>query len=487
MTAAFHLDAIAQMSAARIVDCLVEGTLLAGFAGLVLRLAGRRNSGARFAVWFSALMAIAALPLFGAGWAGGASTSLATLARRPEITLPGSWAVWLFWAWAVTAGVGLVRVGVGLWHLGSLRRSCVEIDSELLDPKLRETLALFSATHGLTYGKARSAALCVSDRVGVPTAIGFVRPAVVIPRWLLQELSPPELKQVVLHELAHLRRWDDWTNLAQKIVKALLVFHPAVWWIEKQVSLEREMACDDAVLAETANPHAYAECLTHLAEKSFVRRSLALAQAALGRVRQTSMRVAQILDADRPRATKHAWKPAVALVAGFAFACGVFMSRAPRLVGFEDSHPTTAIQIASASSRPDTTSVSTSHQPYAAAESGSTLRPVKATYRSRQPRVIPAKSKRQNFDLPQGEHEGAAIINAKASAKTPSLPMAADLLYLTDFSTHPALITETVFVVVEGNNSGSTGVAAYRITVWRIVVQQPSGNPNPNTIPHKET
>jgi beta-lactamase regulating signal transducer with metallopeptidase domain len=489
MTPAFHLDAIAQMSAARIVDCLVEGALVAGFVALVLRVAPRQNSGARFAVWFSALMAMVALPLFGgAGWADGAGASVSSLARRPEITLPGSWALWLFWAWAVSAGVGLVRVGVGLWLLGSLRRSCVEIDTELLDPELRETLTRSFATQVLTRRKTRSAALCVSDRVGVPTAIGFVNPVVVIPRWLLQELSPSELKQVVLHELAHLRRWDDWTNLAQKIVKALLFFHPAVWWIEKQVSLEREMACDDAVLAETANPHAYAACLTHLAEKSFVRRSLALAQAALGRIRQTSLRVAQILDADRPRSTKHAWQPAVALVAGFAVVCAVCVSRAPRLVAFEDSHPT-ATQIARASSGPDIPA-STSRQQAAAAESGTTLRPMKATFRSRQPRVITAKSKQQNFDSPEGEHANATMINANVGAVTtaPTWPsMAEDLFYLADFSTNPALVTETVFVVVEGSNPGSTGVAAYRISVWRIVIQQPAGNPNPNTIPHKET
>jgi Zn-dependent protease with chaperone function len=482
MTPVFHLDAIAQMSAARIVDCLVEGTLVAGFAGLVMRVTRRQNSGARFAVWFTALMAMATLPLFGGtGWADGASSPLATVARRPEVTLPGSWALWLFWAWAVSAGVGLVRVGMSLWHLGGLRRSCVEIDAELLDPELRETLTRSSATRG---GRARSAALCVSDRVGVPTAIGFVKPAVVIPRWLLQELSTAELKLVVLHELAHLRRWDDWTNVAQKIVKALLFFHPAVWWIEKQVSLEREMACDDAVLAETANPQAYAECLAHLAEKSFVRRSLALAQAALGRIRQTSLRVAQILDADRPLATKHAWKPAVALVAGFAVVCAVFVSRAPRLVAFEDGHPTATTQIARASSGPDSSPALNLRQQAAAAESGTTLRPMKATFRSRQPRVITAKSKRQSFDSPQGEHASAAILNATA----PTWPsMAEDLFYLADFSTNPALVTETVFVVVEGSNPGSTRVAAYRISVWRVVIQQPPGNPSPNTIPHKET
>ena len=96
-----------------------------------------------------------------------------------------------------------------------------------------------------------------------------MKPVVVVPGWVMQELSADELNQILLHELAHLRRWDDWTNLAQKVVKALFFFHPAVWWIEKRVSLEREMACDDAVIAETASPRAYAECLTHLAERTF--------------------------------------------------------------------------------------------------------------------------------------------------------------------------------------------------------------------------
>jgi beta-lactamase regulating signal transducer with metallopeptidase domain len=484
MIGAFHLDAIAQMSAARIVDCLVEGTLVAGFAALLLRVAGRRNSGARFAVWFTALMAMATLPLFGAGWVNGAGTSLATLARQPEITLPVSWALWLFWVWAGIAAVGLVRVGVGLWHLHLLRRSCTAVDAESLDPELRETLALFSATYGSTHKKARSAVLCVSDKVGVPTAIGFVKPAVVIPRWLLQELSAAELKQVVLHELAHLRRGDDWTNLAQQIVKALLFFHPAVWWIEKQVSLEREIACDDAVLAETANPRAYAQCLTHLAEKSFVRRSLALAQAALGRIRQTSLRVAQILDADRPRTGKHAWKPAVVLVAGFAVACAALVARAPRLVAFEDSHPMAPAQVAQASSRLGISPAASAGRQVAVTESGTIVRPVQATFRSGHQRVIPAKSKHQNFDWPQDEHASPMIMSANAPA-WPS--MDADLFYLTDFFTNPALVTQTVFVVVEGSNPGSTGVAAYRISVWRIVIQQPSGDPSPNTIPHKET
>jgi beta-lactamase regulating signal transducer with metallopeptidase domain len=498
-----NLHAMAQISAARIVDCLLEGTLVAAFAGLVLRMARRWNSGARFAVWFSALLAMAALPLFAGTWWNGAATSLTTLPQRPEITLPGSWALWLFGAWAGTAAFGLARVGVGLWRLRGLRSSCVEIDAASLDSELRQALVRESWDRSQT----RRARLCVSDQVSVPTVIGFVNPAVLVPRWLLHELSPSELQQILLHELAHLQRWDDWTNLAQKILKALLFFHPAAWWIEKQLSLEREMACDDAVVAETANPRAYAECLTHLAEKSFVRRSLALAQAALGRIRQTSLRVAQILDADRPSVPTHSWKPAVLLVAGFAMACATGISRAPRLVGFEDSFPKAA-QIANLSSAPSAASPSPAFLALPPAtsqranESTSTPRPVKAKFTTRQP-VIPAAQ--PNSDLAQDVYWNVAVFDANDSADDSSndasipsaRPLTSDLFYLTDFSKDPAPVTEAVFVIVEGRGpnfsgagstpTGSTLPAVYRISIWRVVVHAPADNLNSNTIPHKET
>jgi len=334
MSAAFSLNAIAQLSTLRIVDCLVEGTLITFFAGWVLRAARLRNSSARFAVWFSALLALAALPLLGAAAWSHARIPAPSL-NRSAITLPGYWAVYLFAAWAAIAASQLAGVGRGLWHLHVLRKSCVPVDPAVVDIRLRETLARNQS--------ARPVSLYTSDRVHVPTAIGLVKPAVVLPGWVMQELSPDELNQILLHELAHLRRWDDWTNLTQKVVKALFFFHPAVWWIERRVSLEREMACDDAVLAETASPRAYAECLAHLAEKTLIQRSVALAQAALGRIRQTSLRVAQILDANRPAITSSnskmsgASKPAVSLVAGFAIVCVLGMSRAPKLVAFRDS------------------------------------------------------------------------------------------------------------------------------------------------------
>jgi Zn-dependent protease with chaperone function len=321
MAPALDLQTLAQLASERLLNCAVEGIGIALLAWVLLRVMGRQNSGTRFAVWFSALLAIAGLPFLGHFAVGDPK-----LAQRSAIIMPASWAAYLFAGWAVIAAAGLLRVGTGLWQLRRLRKSCIPIDVTTLDPLLQKTLREFDSPRMIT--------VCTAEELRVPTAIGFLKPLVVLPAWSLRELSPAELHSILLHELAHLRRWDDWTNLAQKIVAALLFFHPAVWWIEKKLVLEREMACDDLVLAETSSPRAYAQCLVSLAEKSILRRGVALAQPAVGRMRGMSLRVSQILDVQRPSAT-HVWRPAPALLAGASLlALGVFAT-SPRLISFD--------------------------------------------------------------------------------------------------------------------------------------------------------
>jgi hypothetical protein len=155
----------------------------------------------------------------------------------------------------------------------------------------------------------------------------------------LRDLSAEELKVIVLHELAHLRRWDDWTNLAQKFVKALFFFHPAVWWIDSRLALEREIACDDMVLEQTANARTYAASLVSVAEKVIAEkmrmgRALALAQSALGRVREVSQRVAQILDTSRARSNR-GWRPAIAMIGTLSIVTLGAMPYAPELISFQ--------------------------------------------------------------------------------------------------------------------------------------------------------
>src|ERR1700730_16598662 len=461
----FHgigLNAIAQTSAVQIVDCLVEGTLIAIFAGLILGVIRRKNSGTRFAVWFSALMAIAALPLLSDSLWSHASNISAESAVSP-ITVPGSWALYAFGAWAAIAGWFLPGVGRSFWHLHVLRRSCLPVDLAEIDSRLHETLERNRSTRPVT--------LCTSDLVRVPTAIGFFKPVIVVPGWVMQELSVDELNQILLHELAHLRRWDDWTNLAQKVVKALFFFHPAVWWIEKKVSLEREMACDDAVIAETASPRAYAECLAHLAEKTLVQRSMALAQAALGRIRQTSLRVAQILDVNRPTGGSSPWKAAISLVAGFALACVLGISRAPRLIAFRDSAPRPIASPMIAAASPNLEGAHVSNAAF-----------------QRQPvRVVPASLKARSVHRSAKRYIRTASIQTGTAVPGASRMVRSANVRLTNASALPVAFTETLFVVIEGSQNDASNQPVYQIQLWRVMVLHPVVDANSNRIPAKQT
>jgi beta-lactamase regulating signal transducer with metallopeptidase domain len=351
------LQTVAQISSEHILNALPEGILIALFAWTLLRVLRRQNSGTRFAVWFLALLAVAALPLlhgFGEGRALMAARVSSHLERgnpQPAVVIPIQWAVLVFGVWALGACGSLLRLASGLWCLRQLRRSCSPIGVEALDPVLRKTVEGISAPRSFASG---TVTVAVSESVRVPAAVGFFKRTIILPAWTLRELPAKDLNVILLHEFAHLRRWDDWTNLIQKIVRALFFFHPAVWWIENRLSVEREMACDDAVLAETLNPHGYAHCLVSLLEKSVAHRlgsrPWSMAQAAVHRAREASLRLAQILDKNRPGATR-VWKPALAMVGIFSVVSWIALPQVSRFVGFDASATDPTAQAYSAALR----------------------------------------------------------------------------------------------------------------------------------------
>jgi beta-lactamase regulating signal transducer with metallopeptidase domain len=251
------MTAFAQLAVGRVLNSLPEGILIALCAWLLLRLMGRQNAGTRYAVWLVALAGVVGLPILSGLGSTQHDLSLVIPHARPEITLPAFWAAAFFVLWIAVAAVALARVIAGVWQVRQIRRSCAEIPVSELDPVLQELLA----------ENSRPIRLLVSEKARVPAALGFRNPAIVLPAWTLRDLTADELRPILIHELAHLRRHDDWTNLLQKTVRAILFFHPAVWWIDARLSLEREMACDDAVVAATGNPRAYAGCLIDLIEK----------------------------------------------------------------------------------------------------------------------------------------------------------------------------------------------------------------------------
>lgn len=332
---------LAAIVSERILNAIPGGILIAALAWLLLRVAGRQNSKTRFALWFCALLAVVALPFLPSR-----SNSVdVAQAVRSQFVLPEFWAVAIFSFWMLIVALATTRIIAGLWKLRLLRSGSLPLSASNFTPEVQAVVAQFQ--------RARGVSVCSSSAVSVPTAIGFFRPAILIPEWVLRELSGEELKTVLLHEFAHLRRFDDWTNLLQKLVRTVFFFHPAVWWIESKLSLEREMACDEAVLAQTDNPQAYAECLVSLAEKSFMRRGLALAQAVIGRARDTALRLTQILDANRVSASR-AFSPALGLAAVLAGSCLIALPHAPNLIAFHDGSSAPIAQNVVADMGPDT-------------------------------------------------------------------------------------------------------------------------------------
>jgi beta-lactamase regulating signal transducer with metallopeptidase domain len=327
----FHVTA--QVAIERMLNSLPEGVLIAFFAWAVLCVLRNQNARSRFAVWFLALAAIAILPFVGGlpAW-----SKLETLRLLPEtsisaISLPAHWAMFIFPVWVLLASVPVARLIAGLFHLHRLRSRCVPLNESDLDSSLRETIDQLNSENSVWF---RPVTLATSEQVRVPAALGLWKPMIVLPAWALEQLTPAELAIILRHEFAHVRRWDDWTNLIQKVVRAVFFFHPAVWWIENRLSVEREMACDDVVVAETDNPTGYASCLVSLLERSLAQRRWTMAQAIVHRAREASLRLAQILDRNRSVSTRLS-KPALCLVGVFTLLCVAAAPSAPELVAFD--------------------------------------------------------------------------------------------------------------------------------------------------------
>ncbi len=146
----------------------------------------------------------------------------------------------------------------------------------------------------------------------VPMVVSWISPVVLVPVSAFTSLSPDQLRAVLTHELAHIRRRDHLFNAVQLVLEAVLFFHPVTWWLSRQVRAEREHCCDDATVRTAVNPRVFAEALAQL---ELVRNSHQ--QAALAATGGPLMdRIARILGVNsRPRRTP-AWRTGIAIAAG---------------------------------------------------------------------------------------------------------------------------------------------------------------------------
>ncbi|MEL7163749.1 MAG: M56 family metallopeptidase, partial [Bacteroidota bacterium] len=99
-----------------------------------------------------------------------------------------------------------------------------------------------------------------------PFTAGWLRPVILFPAALLEELNEAQLRTILAHELAHVKRYDFLVNLSQTLLCILFFYHPAVWWMSARVEEEREHCCDDLAIAVTGEKVGYAKTLLQLKE-----------------------------------------------------------------------------------------------------------------------------------------------------------------------------------------------------------------------------
>lgn len=330
---------------ALLVEWLWQGLLIAGVTRAVVQVVPRRAAAVRYGLWWLAMILVLALPLLSIAAplaaAAGASTPAApapadvaaalTLPAPPDWLLPA-----LLGAWIACSLVAIVRLAIGFISLRSLVN-----DAAPFDPA---RVAHF--VHLNTAVANRAVAIRVSRRIRGACAVGFSTPTLLVSNQL-EALDNRQLEAILLHELAHLERRDDWSGLLQRVLLAVGGVHVAVWWISRHIDVEREAACDLRVIGRINAPVMYASSLAEAASLSGRGRGIApvLAPGSSTTRSMLMRRVERVLHAPVP-AVPRVWLSTAASVVAMA-TCVVVLLQAPALVAFA-ALPTTIIAKAEA-------------------------------------------------------------------------------------------------------------------------------------------
>jgi beta-lactamase regulating signal transducer with metallopeptidase domain len=233
---------------------LFESTIFAVAVGLMVLFLRKRGAAVRHLLWFIA-SAKFAVPI-GLFSSFGVSLQGFFSSIKVSVTVPQSLSTLLLRQTSSPAVIqsdsGVFSFPILIWLAGSLTMLAVWL------PKLFASVGLSESHRELDedsflrlkrrIGLRRNVRLRFSDSKVEPALSGFWRPAVIIPEGLPTRLSASELESVVLHELAHAKRWDNWTGAFAHALACIFWFHPLLWWIERRLHWERELACDEMVI-----------------------------------------------------------------------------------------------------------------------------------------------------------------------------------------------------------------------------------------------
>jgi bla regulator protein BlaR1 len=269
-----------------VLDTALKGATLVALGAIVAAVALGSAAATRHMIWSAVIGAHLLLPavtVFGPG------LDMRILPPPPWLGA-GRALVWLSGAWLVGVIVGLMPLMIGSWRVARLRRASVRV----ADPRWRALAAEIAGGEvDMRYG----------DRLSVPVVCGIVRPTILLPADAVS-WTEARWRLVLRHELAHVRRHDTASQLFAQIAFVVFWFDPLLVMAVRAMRRERELACDDIVLAGGVAPWEYAHELIEVARGSLASAPhvpAMLAGLAMPSVRGFEARILAILDVSRNR------------------------------------------------------------------------------------------------------------------------------------------------------------------------------------------
>ncbi len=142
---------------------------------------------------------------------------------------------------------------------------CIVSTQGLYKPAI--DIRLYTLNTALHLGIKKKVAVWLSEHIEVPSVIGFIKPIILLPLSIINNLSPEQVNAILLHELAHVKRNDYLLNLIQSFFELILFFNPFAIFLSSTIRKERENCCDDWVLTYQYNRQEYAKALLTLEEQ----------------------------------------------------------------------------------------------------------------------------------------------------------------------------------------------------------------------------
>lgn len=292
-----------------LIHFLWQGVLIAALLLLALWLAPHDDDVARSnhrygaAMLALALLMLAPVLTFAWQWLGagdpaavasgaGGFAVLATIDSVNGWQLPPMLLRSLLALWAAGVSWYAMKMLLAWIALQYLQRTQVHATPAWLASQLAALVEQMSIT--------RPVRIIVSGVINTPMTTGWLRPVILLPAALLTSMQMDQLRLLLAHELAHIRRHDYLVNMVQNIVRILLFYHPLVHWVCSILDEERELCCDHIAMACAGDRLQYAKALLSLQDQPHPLPALAAASTCKHALLRRIQRILGEPEADSP-------------------------------------------------------------------------------------------------------------------------------------------------------------------------------------------